>query len=118
LEWVTHAENVRRSFQKKKKRKSSGPERSKPLKAFKTDGSFAGEYGNKREAAEALGMSHSSVRVSAKAHQDKVDKYIKGYRFEFVPPAADIDYGEWYPVTQDDLIFIVTKCHGADRRKL
>lgn len=26
-------------------------------------------------------------------------------------------FGEWYPVTLEDLNFIVTKCHGADRRK-
>jgi hypothetical protein len=41
----------------------------------------------------------------------------KGYRFEYVPPSADEDYGEWYPVTQEDLDFILTKCHGADRRR-
>lgn len=118
LEWVTHAENIKRSYRNNKKRKSSGLERSKPVKAFKADGSFAGQYGNKREAAQALGMSADSVQISAKAHQDKVDKYTKDYRFEYVPPSADIDYGEWYPVTQDDLDFIVTKCHGADRRKI
>jgi hypothetical protein len=119
LEWVTHAENIRRSFQKNKKRKSSGPARSKPVKAFKADGSFAGDYGHAREAADALGMSdESNVRRSAKAHQDNnVDQFIKGYRLEYVPPSADEDYGIWYPVTQDDLKFIVTKCHGADRRK-
>ena len=39
------------------------------------------------------------------------------HSFEYVPPSADIDYGEWYPVTQDDVDFIRTKCHGADRRK-
>ena len=116
LEWVTRGENVRRSFQKNKKRRSSGPSKSKPLKAFKTDGSFAGQYGHLHEAADALGMSHDSVRVSAKAHQENKLQYIKGYRFEYVPPSAE-DYGKWYPVYQDDLVFIVTKCHGADRRK-
>jgi hypothetical protein len=118
LEWVTHAENIRRSYRNNKKRKSNGPERSKPVKAFKSDGSFAGEYGHQREAAEALGMGHMSVRVSAKAHQGENKLlYRKGYRFEYVPPSADIDYGEWYPVMQDDLIFIVTKCHGSERRR-
>lgn len=59
-------------------------------------------------------MGHERVRRSVKAHQDK---YTKGYRFEYVPPAADIDFGEWYPVTQEDLDFILTKYHGTDRRK-
>jgi hypothetical protein len=119
LEWVTHAENTRRSFRNNKKRKSPGPEQSKPVKAFKADGSSAGQYSRAQEAADALGMSEFSVRVSAKAHQDnKADKYTKGYRFEYVPPAADIDYGKWYPVYQDHIVFVTTKCHGADRRKL
>jgi hypothetical protein len=117
LEWVTHAENVRRSFRNNNKRKSSGPAKSKPVKAFKSDGSFAGEYGNKQEAAEALGMSHSSVQRSVNAQQENKIQYTKGYRFEYVPPATDIDYGKWYPVYQEDLDFILTKCHGADRRK-
>jgi hypothetical protein len=56
LEWATPSENIRRSYQNNKKRKSSGPSTSKPVKAFKTDGSFAGQYGRAQEAAEALGM--------------------------------------------------------------
>jgi hypothetical protein len=74
LEWVTRAENIRRSYQNNKKRKSSGPSMSKPVKAFKTDGSFAGQYGNKQEAAEALGMSHHSVLRSAKAHHMCIER--------------------------------------------
>ena len=117
LEWVTHAENVRRSFRNNKKRKSSGPEKSKPVKAFKTDESFAGEYGHAREAVNTLGMSLTNVRLSAKAHQEENKfQYTKGYRFEYVPPSADIDYGEWHPVTQEDLDFILTKCYGAELR--
>jgi hypothetical protein len=118
LEWVTRVENIQRSYQNNKKRKSSGPNMSKPVKAFKADGSFSGEYGRAQEAADALGMHHESVRRSAKAHQENKLQYIKGYRFEYVPPSADIDYGEWYPVYQEDIDFVTTKCHGANRRKI
>ena len=113
---MTPSEYIRRSFRNNKKRKSSGPERSKPVKAFKTDGSFAGQYGHAQEAADALGMSESRVRTAAKVHQENKLQYTKGYRFEYVPPSADIDYGEWHPVTQEDLDFILTKCYGAELR--
>jgi predicted transcriptional regulator YheO len=116
LEWVTHAENIRRSYQNNKKRKSSGPAQSKPVKAIKADGSFAGQYDNAYRAADALGMSQHSVRRSAKSHQDNVNKYTKGYRFEYIPDQAE-DGEEWFPVTQGDLDFILTKCHGAHLRK-
>ena len=87
LEWVTHAENVKRSYQNNKKRKSGGPVR----RTVRSRTRGCGGAGDEQQKRMAFGEG-SPV-------ENKL-QYIKGYRFEYVPPSADIDYGEWHPVTQ------------------
>jgi hypothetical protein len=85
LESVTHAENVRRSFEKNANRKSSAHQLSKPVLGRKvgTDDEWV-EYDNLGDAADKLGVSKSSVSNCCN-HPD-THKQAGGYEFKYGDP--------------------------------
>jgi hypothetical protein len=89
LEWVTRAENNKRSYEKNKKRRMSGPALSKPVKARRVDGTLVREFASTEEAARELSLNQGGVSHSAtKGWQ------CKGYYFEWVE-SKDLE-GEVY----------------------
>jgi hypothetical protein len=110
LEWVTRAENIKRSYEKNKKRKSSGPAQSKPVKARRVDGTLVGQFGSTWEAARELSLRQGGIFGSAaKGCQ------CKGYYFEWVEPeeSKDLEGEVWAELTPELLDFVRTKTHGA-----
>jgi hypothetical protein len=110
LEWVTPAENKRRSRQNNNKRKSSAPALSKPVKARRLDGTIVGQFGSASEAARELFLHPRHVSNSA-----TTGGRCKEYYFERVEQ-QDLEGEVWVELTPEILDFVRTKTHGAKFR--
>jgi hypothetical protein len=112
LEWVTHAENMRRSHANNKKRRSGAPNISRPVKARRLDGTFVGEYKSTQEASRQLNLNTGGINVSATK-----GRRCKEYRFEWAGQMEEIHGEVWVYLTDEILEFTLTKTHGATMRK-
>ena len=85
VRWVTHAQNIRHSYATNKNRRSSAPQRSKPVlgrrKASAGNQSPAPwvKFNSMNDAARELGLDSGHISACCRGKQN----YTGGYEFEF-----------------------------------
>ena len=79
LQWVSRAENVRRSYQANKSRESNASRLSKPVRARKVGSAEWTSYPGATEAQRCIGLAHSGI---IRCCQKKAAE-CGGYEFEY-----------------------------------